>query len=185
MGAVLRVTVSNVSNNAYNGPLVVAVGGGDVPQQELVVDATMRANGGTAVIEFEVNPPITDQGKRAVVTVDPMDAIKELREDNNVATFVLLPPQESPEIVIASAEVLADRIAVAVKNTGGALSATNVTVRVTLGSQTISNSITIALAKDQSSPTIEVARPAGTGLATIEVLIGGQVQASTQVQLGP
>ncbi len=184
-GAVLRVTVSNVSNNAYNGPLVVAVGGGDVPQQELVVDATMRANGGTAVIEFEVAPPITDQGKRAVVTVDPMDAIKELREDNNVATFVLLPPQESPEIVIASAEVLADRIAVAVKNTGGALSATNVTVRVTLGSQTISNSITIALAKDQSSPTIEVARPAGTGLATIEVLIGGQVQASTQVQLGP
>lgn len=184
-GTVLRITVSNVSNNAYNGPLVVAVGGGDVPQQELVVDATMPANGGATAIEFEVDPPITDQGKRAVVTVDPLDAIKELREDNNVATFVLLPPQESPEIVIASAEVLADRIAVVVKNTGGALSATNVTVRVTLQSQTISNSITIALAKDQSSPAIEVARPAGTGLATVEVLIGGQVQASTQVQLGP
>jgi hypothetical protein len=114
-----------------------------------------------------------------------MDAVKELREDNNVATFVLLPPQESPEIVITSAEVLADRISVVVRNTGGALSATSVTVRVTLQSQTISNSITIALAKDQSSPAIEVARPAGTGTATVDVLIGGQVQASTEVQLGP
>ncbi len=184
-GAVLRITVSNVSNNAYNGPVVVAVGGGDVPQQELVVEAAMAANGGATTLEFEVDPPITVQGKRAVVTVDPKDAIKELREDNNVATFVLLPPQESPEIVIASADVLADRISVVIRNTGGALSATNVTVRVTLQSQTISNSITIALAKDQSSPAIEVARPAGTGTATVEVLIGGQVQASTQVQLGP
>lgn len=184
-GSVLRVTVSNVSNNAYNGPLVVAVGGGDVPPQEVVVDAAMAANGGAAVFEFEVDPPITDTGKRAVVTVDPMDAIRELREDNNVATFVLLPPQESPEIVILTTDVQSDRITVVIKNTGGALSATSVTVRVTLDSQTISNSITVALAKDQSSPPIEVARPAGTGTATVDVLIGGQVQASVQVELDP
>ncbi len=145
----------------------------------------MAANAGTAVFEFGVNPPITDQGKKAVVTVDPMDAVKELREDNNVATFVLLPPQESPEIIIVSAEVLADRISVIVRNSGGALSATSVTVRATLGSAVTSNSVTLALAKDQSSPPIEVARPQGSGLATVEVLIGGQVQASTQVQLGP
>lgn len=183
-GTVLRVTVSNVSNNAYNGPLVVAVGGGDVPQQELVVDATMPANGGATAIEFDVDPPITDQGKRAVVTVDPKDAIKELREDNNVATFVLLPPQESPEIVIISATVTGNQISVVIRNIGGPLSATAVTVRVSQGSETISKPATLALAKDQSS-TIQVTSPGSSGIAMVEVLIGGQVQDSQEVQLGP
>lgn len=183
-GSLLRVTVSNVSNNAYNGPVVVAVGGGDVPQQELVIDASMDANGGAASLEFEVNPPITTQGKRAVVTVDPMDAVRELREDNNVATFVLLPPQESPEIVIESATVTGNQISVTIRNNGGALSATAITVRVSQGSQTISNAATLALAKDQSS-TIQVTSPGASGTALVEVLAGGQVQDSREIQLGP
>lgn len=183
-GAVLRITVSNVSNNAYNGPLVVAVGGGDVPQQELVVDATMAANGGTAVIEFEVDPPITDTGKQTDVTVDPMDAIKELREDNNKATFRLLAPQESPEIVILDATVSGNQISVVIRNNGGPLPATAITVRVSQGSQTISNAATLALAKDQSS-TIQVTSPGSSGTALVEVLVGGQVQDAQEVQLGP
>jgi hypothetical protein len=183
-GSALRVTVSNVSNNAYKGPIVVAVGGGDVPQQELVIDASMAANGGTATAEFDVNPPITVQGKRAVVTVDPMDAVRELREDNNTATFVLLPPQESPEIVIVSATVAANQISVTIRNNGGALSATAITVRVSHGSQTVSNAATLALAKNQSS-TIQVTSPGTSGTALVEVLIGGQVQDSQEIQLGP
>lgn len=183
-GSQLRVTLSNVSNNAYNGPIVVAVGGGDVPQQELVIDASMEANGGTAVAEFDVDPPITTQGKRAVVTVDPMDAVRELREDNNVAAFVLLPPQESPEIVIVSATVAGNQISVTIRNNGGALSATAITVRVSQGSQTISNAATLALAKDQSS-TIQVTSPGTAGTALVEVLIAGQVQDSQEIQLGP
>ncbi len=183
-GSQLRVTVSNVSNNAYHGPIVVAVGGGDVPQQELVIDASMAANGGTATAVFDVNPPITTQGKRAVVTVDPMDAVRELREDNNVANFVLLPPQDSPEIVIVSATVAGNQISVTIRNNGGALSATAITVRVSQGSQTISNAATLALAKDQSA-TIQVTSPGTSGTALVEVLVAGQVQDSQEIQLGP
>lgn len=182
-GKTLKVTVSNTSNAAYSGPVVVAVGGGDVPVQEQVIDAKLAASGGAAVVEFAVNPAITETGKKAVITVDPKDAVRELREDNNVATFVLLPAAESPQIVIQSTEVKPGSIVVIIKNTGGALSATSVEVRVTLGSASASNSSTVALAKDQVAPAIEVARPAGTGTARVDVLIGGQVQATAEVDL--
>lgn len=181
-GSVLRVTISNVSNNAYSGPLVVAIGG-DVPQQEQAVSANLPANGGSIVVEFPVNPPVTSGGKRAVVTIDPANVVKELREDNNVATFSLLPPEEPANLVITSAQVTATAIEVTVRNDGGALPASNVVVQVQLGGQTTSNSVNIALAPGQSSPVIIVPRPTGSGTATVTVFVGNQPMASTTVNL--
>ncbi|MCX7616901.1 MAG: hypothetical protein N2041_03000 [Tepidiforma sp.] len=181
-GAVLRVTISNVSNNAYSGPLVVAVGG-DVPQQELAVNVNLSANGGSTVVEFLISPPITQGGKRAIVTVDPANIVREQREDNNSATFVLQPPVEAPNLVITAANVTAGTIEVTVRNDGGPLPASTVVVQVQLGGQITSNSVSIALATGQSSPVIAVARPAGSGQATVTVYVGNQPMASTTVQL--
>ncbi|GIW17346.1 MAG: hypothetical protein KatS3mg064_0503 [Tepidiforma sp.] len=181
-GAVLRVTISNVSNNAYSGPLVVAVGG-DVPQQELAVNVNLSANGGSTVVEFPISPPITQGGKRAIVTVDPANIVREQREDNNSATFVLQPPVEAPNLVITAANVTAATIEVTVRNDGGPLPASTVVVQVQLGGQITSNSVSIALATGQSSPVIAVARPAGSGQATVTVYVGNQPMASTTVQL--
>ncbi|WP_322795322.1 CARDB domain-containing protein [Tepidiforma sp.] len=181
-GSLLRVTISNVSNNAYNGPLVVAVGG-DVPQQEQAVSASLPANGGSTVVEFTVDPPVTSGGKRAVVTIDPANVVKELREDNNIATFSLLPPEEPANLVITSAQVTATAIEVVVRNDGGAMPASNVVVQVQLGAQTTSNSVNIALAPGQSSPVIIVPRPTGSGTATVTVFVGNQPMASTTVNL--
>lgn len=181
-GAVLRVTISNVSNNAYSGPLVVAVGG-DVPQQELAVNVNLPTNGGSTVVEFPVTPPITQPGKRAVVTVDPANIVREQREDNNGATFVLQPPVEAPNLVITSASVTATTIDVVVRNDGGPLPVTSLVVQVQLGGETTSKSVSLALATGQSSPVISVARPAGSGQATVTVYVGNQPLASTTVQL--
>ncbi|PFG74630.1 CARDB domain-containing protein [Tepidiforma thermophila] len=181
-GAVLRVTVSNVSNNAYSGPLVVAVGG-DVPQQELAVNVNLPANGGSTVVEFPVSPPITQPEARAVVTVDPANIVREQREDNNGATFVLQPPVEAPNLVITSATVTTTTVDVVVRNDGGPLPVSTVVVQVQLGGETTSKSVSIALATGQSSPVISVARPAGSGQATVTVYVGNQPLASTTVQL--
>ncbi len=181
-GAELRVTVSNVSNNAYSGPLVVAVGG-DVAQQEVALNVTLAANGGSTVVVFQLSPPVTEGGKRAVVTVDPSNIVREQREDNNTATFVLQAPVEAPQLVIVSATVRETAIDVVVRNDGGPLPASTVLVQVQLGGQTTSNSVSIALATGQSSPTITVPRPTGSGQATVTVYVGSQPMASTTIQL--
>lgn len=172
-GASLRVTVQNSSTNAYNGPLVIAVGG-DIPAAEVVIDAKLDPNG-TATVDFLVNPPITTTGKKAVISVDPKNAVKESRENNNEATFVLLPPEESPKISI-DAPVVADKITLTIRNSGGPLAATTVTVRVKAENSEAAQSQNIALANGQSA-TFVVSKP-GTGAATVDVLIDGQVVAS-------
>ncbi|MGE0598308.1 MAG: CARDB domain-containing protein [Dehalococcoidia bacterium] len=177
-GAALRVTVQNSSTNAYNGPLVVSVSG-DVPAGEIVIDAKLGANG-TATVDFDVNPPITTTGKKAVVSVDPKNAVKESRENNNEATFVLLPPEESPKITI-DAPVVSDKITVTIRNTGGPMGATTVTVRVKAGDSEAAQSQNIALANNQTA-TFVVSKP-GTGAATVDVLINGQVAASADFNI--
>ncbi len=181
-GTTLRVTVQNVSNTAYNGPLVVGVGG-DIAANSVVVDAKLAANGGSATVDFEVNPPITTTGKKAQVTVDPNNAVKELREDNNGATFVLLPPEEAPDIQIQAPQVAAGAITVTIQNVGGPLAATNVTVRVKVGNAEAAQSQNIALAKSQTA-TFTINKP-GTGAATAEVVINGQVVASASFTIAP
>ena len=182
-GAKLRVTVQNISTNAYNGPLVIGVSG-DVAGSEIAIDAKLPGNGGSATVEFEVAPPITTTGKKAVVSVDPKNAVKEAREDNNGATFVLLPPEESPEIVIQTPTVQPSAIAITIQNNGGDMAATSVTVRAKLGTSVTLEEKTIALAKGQTA-SFSVARPQGTGEATAEVVINGQVVASAQFTISP
>jgi len=181
-GTGLRVTVQNVSNTAYNGPLVVAVGG-DVPSNSVVFDAKLAANGGSATVDFAVNPAITDKGKKAQVSVDPANAVKELREDNNSATFVLTPPEEAPEIQIQAPQVAASGVTITIQNVGGPLAATSVTVRVKVGNTEAAQSQNIALAKNQTA-TFTVSKP-GTGEAVAEVVIGGQVVASASFTISP
>lgn len=181
-GSVLRVTVQNISNTAYSGPLVVSVGG-DVPAAEVAIDAKLSANGGSATVDFELAPPITASGKKAVVTADAKNSVKELREDNNGATFVLLPPEEAPEITIQAPQVAAGAITITIQNVGGPLGATSVSVRVKVGNAEAAQSQNIALAKNQTA-TFTVNKP-GTGAATAEVLINGAVVASASFTISP
>ena len=183
-GGTLRVTVANQSNNAYSGPLVVAISGEGLPRQELVVSAEMGANGGTFVLEFSMNPPVTQDGARVVVEVDPSNTVRELREDNNSATFVLLAPDNSPSITIHQPLLEPNSVIVTIQNTGGSLATTNVTVRVVFGQSINSQAQSISLASGQTA-TFVIARPPGQGDATAEVVIAGQVVASAGFQLSP
>jgi hypothetical protein len=181
-GSILRITIANTANSDYSGPIVIAVGG-DIPQQERVVNVSLKANGGTAVVEFELSPPVSERDKRAVVTVDPANIVREQREDNNSATFVLQAPVEAPNLVITAATVTASTIEVTIRNDGGPMPPATVVIQVQLGGQTTSNSANIALATGQSSPVIAVARPAGSGQATVTVYVANQPMASTTIQL--
>jgi len=181
-GTTLRVTVQNVSNTAYNGPLVVGVGG-DIAANSIVVDAKLAANGGSATVDFDLNPPVSQAGKKAQVTVDPANAVKELREDNNSATFVLPLPEEAPDIQIQAPQVAAAGITVVIQNTGGPLAASSVTVRVKVGNGAAEQTQNIALAKNQTA-TFTISKP-GTGAATAEVVIAGQVVASASFTIAP
>jgi subtilase family serine protease len=178
------VTVANQSNNPYSGPLVVAISGESIARQEVVVSAEMAANGGTVVVQFALNPPVTVDGTRVVVEADPQNAVRELREDNNSATFVLLAPEDSPNIIIQQPLIDAGSIVVTIQNTGGSLTTTNITVRVVFGQSVNSQAQTLALANGQSA-TFTVARPPGQGDAVAEVVIAGQVVASAPFQLTP
>ena len=180
-GSVLRVTVQNVSNNAYKGALVVGISG-DMPGQEVVIDANLAANGGSATLDFDI-PDITTPGKKAVVAVDPKNLVKELREDNNGATFVLLPPEEPPKIEIQAPSVTPSSISITIRNSGGPMAATTVLVRVKVGGSEASQSQNIALAKGQTA-TFTTGRP-GTGAATVEVVINGQVVATAEFTITP
>ncbi|MEP6871606.1 MAG: CARDB domain-containing protein [Anaerolineaceae bacterium] len=181
-GTTLRVTVANRSANNYNGAVVVAVSGVGPGTLTLAFSMALPA-GGSAVADFELKPPITT-AKTAVVNVDPGNAIKETNEDNNSATFTLVPAVEQPEIAILSPSVSGSAIGVTIVNNGASLATTNITVRVRLGGAETSQTQSLALAKGQTA-VFSVTRPQGNGTATIEVLIGGQVVASTTIQLTP
>lgn len=182
-GSLLRVTVANQSNSPYSGPLVVAISGQSIASQELVVEANIAANGGTVVVQFSLNPPLTSQdNNRVLVEVDPGNAVRELREDNNGATFVLLPPEESPNIIVQQPTLTANSINVTIQNTGGSLASTNVTVRMVFGQSINSQTQSVTL-ENGGTANFTIARPPGSGDAVAEVVIGGQVVASATFQL--
>ncbi|KAA0239291.1 hypothetical protein EDM76_03545, partial [bacterium] len=118
------------------------------------------------------------------VKVDPDNAIKEANEDNNAASFGLQPPLEQPEIVITGAQVTPGGINVTIKNNGGTLTSSTVTVRIKVGNAETAQTQELALAKNQSVTFANIARP-GTGAATIEVSVGGQVMASAGLTIPP
>jgi len=158
--------------------------GGVVPGTlPLAFSVSLPANG-NGTVDFELNPPVTGP-KTAQVKVDPDNAIKEANEDNNVATFGLTPPLEQPEIVITNVQPGGiNGINVTIQNNGGALAATTVTVRVRItetGSEA-SQPQNLALAKGQSATFSGIVKP-GTGPATVEVVVGGQVLASQAITI--
>jgi uncharacterized protein YgiM (DUF1202 family) len=178
-GTVLRVRVANQSPNAFTGSLVLSVTGvGASATRAFAV--TLAANGSTTV-DFELSPAVTG-GATAQITVDPDNAVRERSEDNNVATFVLAAAAEDPEIVMLAPQVLPAAIRVTIRNDGGELKASDVTIQVAVGGQNFSKTERLALAKGQSV-TIEVTRPPGTGQATVSLLINGTVTQQTQVTL--
>ena len=182
-GARLRVTIANLSTNNYSGSLVVSVGGLAASTLEKAFLVNLVANG-SATVDFDLDPPVTVQ-KTAAIRVDPQNAVKEAKEDNNDASIGLSPPVEAPVIVIVSTTPSANLVSVVIKNTGGAMPASNVTVRITLGGSASESSKNIALAKDQTALPFDVARPPGSGTARVDVLINGQPAASTNIELAP
>jgi uncharacterized protein YgiM (DUF1202 family) len=180
-GSKLRVTVSNNSGNAFNGALVVGVGGGDVPASEVVIEAKLPG-GGTAAFDFDVVPPITTSGKKVNVTVDPKNTVKESREDNNSVTFSLLPPVEEPNLSV-SATVAGNGLNVTVSNSGGAIAAPNAVIEVKLNDQTTTQGTSLAINKGASQVITGVPRPTGGGTASVSVIVNGTVLATGQVIL--
>ena len=180
-GAVLRVTVANLAPTPFEGALEVEVAG--LPQGAVRrAFAVAIAENGNVTLSFELATPVTAQ-TTVTVRVDPSNAVAELSEDNNAASFVLAPPTPAPELVIASVSVQASAVQVIVRNDGGPLPASQVTVEVQLGNEVQSATRSIALASGQEA-TFSILRPAGSGTATVRVLVGDTVVATGTVELG-
>jgi hypothetical protein len=181
-GARLRVTIGNLSSNAYAGSLVVSVSGVGPGTLTQAFGVNLPANG-NATVDFDLNPAVTVQ-KTAQVKVDPDNAIKEANEDNNVASFGLTPPVDQPQIVITAIDVQASAINVTVKNNGGPLQAAQVTVKITLtatGASAETPKLIPVLATGQSE-TFTLPK-LGSGAAKVEVLLGGVAVASQNVTI--
>ena len=174
-GTRLRVTIANLSTNSYDGPLVVSVGGVGAGTLTQSFGVRIPANSATTV-DFDLTPAVTTQ-KSAQVKVDPENAIKETNEDNNSATFVLSAPVEQPDIVITSVDVSGTSVIVSIKNSGGPLAASDVTVKVTIGQSGAEQTKNVALTKDNPPVTFTIPKP-GSGTGKVEVLIKGVVVAS-------
>ncbi len=180
-GRILRVTIANLAPTAFEGALEVEVAG--LPQGALRrAFAVTIAENGNVTVSFELDPAITAQAT-VTVRVDPSNAVAELSEDNNSASFVLAPPTPAPELVIASVTVTGNAVQVTVRNDGGPLPASEVTVQIQLGNEVQSATRNIALASGQEA-SFSVLRPTGSGTATIRVLVSGTVVTTGSVELG-
>ncbi|MEO6397663.1 MAG: CARDB domain-containing protein [Tepidiformaceae bacterium] len=180
-GTRLRVTVGNRGAANYAGAVVVSVSGVGPGTLTQAFNMNLPA-GGSAVADFELNPPLSS-GRTAVVKVDPENALKETNEDNNSASFsIAAPAVEQPQIAIQSPSVTGSAVGVVIVNNGGTIENADVTVRVRLNDAQTSQTQKLTLAKGQTA-TFSVTRPQGTGQATIEVVVGGVVLATTTVQL--
>jgi subtilase family serine protease len=174
-GSTLHVTVGNQSTSSYTGALIVSAAGVTPGTLTLVFNVNIPANG-SATVDFDITPAVTTE-KTVVVKVDPDNAIKELHEDNNNASFPLKPAVESPKIVLSNIDPSGAAIAVSIKNNGGALTAANVTVRVTIGGSASEQTKSISLSKGQDS-SFTVTKPGSGAGATVQVLIDGTVVAT-------
>ena len=175
-GSRLRVTVANVSTNAFNGTLVVSAAGVGANPGSKAFSVSIGANAAVTV-DFDLDPPVTTP-KSAEVRVDPDNAIKESSKANNGATFPINPPAEPPSLSITGAQLQPQSILVNIKNSGGALNSTTVTVHLTFGGSTVDTPATLALAKDQTTQ-VSIVRPAGSGPATLTLIINGQQTGGT------
>lgn len=92
-GGVLEITVANIGQAPYSGPLAIAIDG-VTGSQVRVFNVNMAANGGMA-INFALNTNVTGGGQ-VTITVDPDGAIHETREDNNSTSFTVQGPVIEP-----------------------------------------------------------------------------------------
>ena len=176
-GSRLRVTVANVSTNAFNGTLVVSAAGVGANPGSKAFSVSIGANAAVTV-DFDLDPPVTTP-KSAEVRVDPDNAIKESSKANNGATFPINPPAEPPSLSITQAVVQGANIGVTIVNSGGELKSTTVTVQLTFGGgSTLTTPVSVALAKGQSVA-VTVSRPAPSGPATLVLLINGSAASGT------
>ena len=179
-GAKLSVTIGNASSNSYTGPLIVSVSGVNPGTLSLAFSVNLPANG-SATVEFDLKPPVTAQ-KTATITVDPDNAVKEANEDNNRANFSLTPAPAQPDLVITlPADLAASPITIGIKNNGGALPASDVTVRITVGLAKTELTKILALAKGQDASFV-VDKP-GSGAGKVEVFINRTMVASQNITL--
>ncbi|OAI44545.1 hypothetical protein AYO38_00160 [bacterium SCGC AG-212-C10] len=178
-GERLRVTIQNNSGNRYEGLVEVAVGGVVPGTLTQAFGITVAANGSTTV-DFELSTAVTT-AKTAQIRIDPSNVVRETNEDNNQASFSVAPPVEQPELIIATVtEQTGGKVDVSVRNTGGTLSSSTVTVRITVGANAAEQSKTISIAKDAPAVNFDGISEPGTGNGKVEVLINGQVVASVE-----
>jgi len=97
-GSTLQVTIANIGDAPYQGPLVVAISG-VTGAQTRVFNVNMAANGGTA-LNFSLGAP-ANSGGQVSVTVDPDGTVQESSENNNSTSFTVqapdIQPTETPE----------------------------------------------------------------------------------------
>ena len=184
-GATLRVTIANNSNNAYNGPLEVAISGVPATQPDQAFQVSLPAAGNVSV-DFALSPAVTNDTS-VTVKVDPGNAVKEQRKDNNSATFSVKAQVEQP-VLSLSVTQNGQNIAVVVNNSGGPIAVPVATITVTLtataGQPSTKITVAIAIPKGGSSQAFVVPRPGGPGgPATVEVDVNGSplVSATTTI----
>jgi hypothetical protein len=180
-GSLLRVSISNLSSNGYEGAVVVRITGLDGAVLEQVFSVGLGPND-TQAVEFALAQP-QQTSATVQVNVDPDGQVDEASEDNNIASFVLAPPVSAPELIIADATITADSIRVTVTNVGGDMPASDVVVTVALGGMTNSASragLELASAESQS---FVITRPDSSGTATITVAVNGQALASSTLEI--
>lgn len=180
-GSGLRISVANLATTQYDGPLEVSVTGLTTGTLTRVF-AVRIPPGGSVTVDFELDPPIS-QPATAQIRVDPGNAVGESSEDNNSISVSLTPPAEPPEIIIATQAASNAGVSVTIRNDGGPLPNSTVSVRVRMGNVEASQTQNITLASGQTASFGPIAKPAPAGEATIEVLINGGVVASTTIEI--
>lgn len=180
-GAGLRISVANISTTQYDGAVEVSVTGLTTGTLTRVF-ALRILPGGAGTVDFELDPPIS-AARTAQIRVDPANAIREGSEDNNTISVSLTPPAEPAEIIIAAQSTSNAGVSVTVRNDGGPLAMSAISVRVRMANAENSVTQSIALAKGETANFGPITRPAASGEATIEVLVNGVVVASTTIQI--
>lgn len=181
-GAGLEVTVQNASGNAYSGSLVISVkvGGNNLSR---AFGITLAANASTTM-KFELGQPVTTNAT-VDIKLDPDNAIRELKEDNNNVSIVLSAPVEQPKLTV-TATLVGNNVEVTIANSGGSLAAPDASVVITLitGGVTSRQELPVPLAIPKGGQQkVTLPKPQGSGSATIQVLVGGQPIATGTVQI--
>ena len=174
----LRVTVRNVATVEYSGPLVIAVANVPAQAPERVANVNLPANG-SATIEFALTEPVTEEGT-VDVSVDPGNAIEESNEDNNTTNFVLAPPDEPPALTLTPS-VEGITMSVLIANSGGPIATTNAEIRVSVGTDTITRTISLALGEGESLTVTNLTIPGSSNNIVIQLFADGSLLAETEV----